>query len=66
LFGDQQTRFTANASQLNESDTCAREAGTEVCGCDVGRKLIFTTEEIDFYHHAISFLPAENLIFLSL
>jgi len=28
--------FTANASQTNESVTCARVAGTEVCGCHGG------------------------------
>jgi len=52
-----QTSFTANASKSNESVTCPRVAGTEVCGCYRGRnrflppwKLIFTTVEIDFYH----------------
>ena len=49
--------FTANASQSNESVTCARVAGTEVCGCHGGRKLIFTTVEIDFYHGRYWFLP---------
>jgi len=38
------------ASQSNESVTCARVVGTEVCGCHRGRKLIFNTVEIDFYH----------------
>ena len=50
--------FTANANQSNGSVTCARVAGTEVCGCHRGRKLIFyhpgnwffTIVEIDFYY----------------
>jgi len=42
--------FTANASQSNESITCASIADTEVGGCQGGRKLIFTTVKIDFYH----------------
>jgi len=50
------TSFTANASQSNESVVCARVAGTEVCGCHGGRKLIFTTVEINFYHGGNWFL----------
>jgi len=48
LFAGDRTSFTANASQSNESITCARVADTEVCGCNRRRKLIFTTVEIDF------------------
>jgi len=48
-----QTSFTANASQSNESVTCPRVAGTEVCGVLQGKKLIFTTMEIDFYRRGI-------------
>ena len=48
-----------NASQTNESVTCACVAGTEVCGCHGGWKLIFTTVEIDFYHRGNFFLPVE-------
>ena len=60
------TSFTANASQIKLECykfcrecqlivTCARVAGTEVCGCHGGKKLIFTTVEIDFYHRGKSF-----------
>ena len=38
-----QASFTANANQSNESIIHARVAGTEVCGCQKGKK-------IDFYH----------------
>jgi len=37
-------RMPANQNSV----TCARVAGTEVCGCHRGRKLIFITVEIDF------------------
>jgi len=51
------TSFTVNASQTNESVICARVAGTEVCWCHGVWKLIFTTVEIDFYHHGNFFFP---------
>ena len=55
--------FTANASQSNESVTCARVAGTEVCGCHRGRKLIFTTVEIDFYYRGKLIFNALEFLF---
>ena len=48
-------KFTANANQSNENVTYARVAGTEVCACHRGnkilppRKLIFNTPEFEFY-----------------
>jgi len=45
--------FTANANQSNVSVTCAHVAGTEVCACHRGEKLIFSNVEIDFYLHGV-------------
>jgi len=58
LFAGHRTSFTAHVLQSNASTTCARVAGTDVCGCHRGRKLIFTTVE--------TFLSPWKLIFNTL
>ena len=54
------TSFTANASQSNESVTCAHVADTEVCGWHgeensflLPWKLIFTTVEKKIFFHPV-------------